>query len=366
MNDAKGCYNRIDYNFAILVLMFFGVPWIITRILFRVLQQARHRIKTGYGVSWSVYGNDDKNEPIAGIGQSNVLGPSLWCLISTIIIKKCKKGHGTTITTPTSKKILPFFGFAFVYNADLVTTANKAYKSDAEMIQKMQTLMTKWCDCIPTTGGPIASAKTRWLLVSFFWNGNDWEYETKDSLPGNIPLPDKDRNVYTVNREEPTTAFESLGIQIDPVNTSSKALDDVTLICQEYSTQMNNAKCNQTSCLNAFNTSFMLTLSYRMIATQFTEQKWNKTICPANFGDLNEECIGRSNSKHLCDKFGLVNIFHGKFPNYVKFKTYQEGFKFIDYGLIYKDLIDKVVQVTYERFGYRKGKGDHRGWYFDI
>ena len=38
MNDAKGCYDRIDHNFAILVLMFFGVPWMITRNLFRVLQ----------------------------------------------------------------------------------------------------------------------------------------------------------------------------------------------------------------------------------------------------------------------------------------------------------------------------------------
>jgi len=26
MNDAKGCYSRIDHNFSILVLMFFGIP----------------------------------------------------------------------------------------------------------------------------------------------------------------------------------------------------------------------------------------------------------------------------------------------------------------------------------------------------
>ena len=35
-------------------------------------------------------------------------------------------------------------------------------------------------------------------------------YHTKDSLPGDITLPDKDRNVYTVSREEPSKAFESL------------------------------------------------------------------------------------------------------------------------------------------------------------
>ena len=83
-------------------------------------------------------------------------------------------------------------------------------------------------------------------------------------------------------------------------------------------------------------------------------------------GDWNEECIGRSNSKQLCDRFGLVNILHGKFPNHEKFKTYQGGSMFIDYGLIHKELIDEVDLMTHEPFEYRKGKGDHRGWYFDI
>ena len=272
MNDAKGCYERIDHNFAILVLISFGVPWMIARNLLRMLQQARHCIKTGYGVSRLVYWNEDTNEPIAGIGQGNGLGPSLCCLISTIIIKNCKrKDHGTTITTPNLKRIVSLFGFAFVDDADLVTAANNAYKSGTEMIQKMQALMTKCCGCICLTGGFIAPTKTIWFLVSFFLNGNDREYETKDSLPGDIILPNKDGNLYTVNRKEPTTVFESHGLQIDLANISSKALDDVTLICQEYSIQMNNAKCNKTSCLNAFNTSFMPILSYRMIATQFIE-----------------------------------------------------------------------------------------------
>ena len=80
------------------------------------------------------------------------------------------------------------------------------------MIRKMQALMTDWCGCIRATGGFIASTKTRWFLISFFWNGNDFEYETKDSLPGSITLPDKDGQLYTVNREEPITAFESLSL----------------------------------------------------------------------------------------------------------------------------------------------------------
>ena len=96
------------------------------------------------------------------------------------------------------------------------------------------------------------------------------------------------------------------------------------------------------------------------------KKKTDTQVLPMLIEDWNEECIGRLNSKKLCDEFGLVNISHRKFPNHEKFKTYQERSTFIDYGLIHQDLIDKVDQVVYEPFGYRKGKGDHRGWYFDI
>ena len=88
MNNAKGCYDQIDHAFAVLGLMYFGVPWSVAMMIFIVLQQARHSIKTGYGLSKFVYGNED--EPIAGIGQGNGIGPALWCLISTIRIKMCK------------------------------------------------------------------------------------------------------------------------------------------------------------------------------------------------------------------------------------------------------------------------------------
>ena len=89
--------------------------------------------------------------------------------------------------------------------------------------------------------------------------------------------------------------------------------------------------------------------------------KTDKQVLSMVTGNWNGEYIGSFNSKQLCDEFGLVNIFHEKFPNQEKFKTYQEGSTFIDYGLIHKDLIDKVDQVMYELFRYQKGKGVHRG-----
>ena len=129
-----------------------------------------------------MYGNKDEKEPIAGIGQGNGMGPSLWCLISTVVIKTCKrKGHGTTIRTSISQKIVSLLYFAFVDNADLVAAAKNTCTSGVAMIQKMQALMTDWCRCIWATGGYIAPAKIIWFLISFLWTGTNWEYKTKDS-----------------------------------------------------------------------------------------------------------------------------------------------------------------------------------------
>ena len=147
-----------------------------------------------------------------------------------------RKGHGTTITTVMSRTVVSLLGFSCVDDADLVTAADNAYTSGKAMIEKMQSLMTDWCGGIRATGGLIAPTKTRWFLVSFFWDGLDWKYHTKDSLPGNITLPDKDRNMYNVSREESSEIFELLGLKIDLYGTSPAALINVTNVCQEFST----------------------------------------------------------------------------------------------------------------------------------
>ena len=51
MNDAKGCYDRIQHVIAILVLMSFGLDYTPAKLMFQTLQEAKHCIKTGYGVS---------------------------------------------------------------------------------------------------------------------------------------------------------------------------------------------------------------------------------------------------------------------------------------------------------------------------
>ena len=133
INNTKGCLDCIKHTFVVLVLMFYGVTWLVATTLFQVLQKARYKIKTEYRVSEPVHG--DKESVIAEIGQGNGLRPALWALISSIIIKMRKtKGHRMTLTTPISKQETSLLGFAFVDDADLVLGANDVHITGTIMI----------------------------------------------------------------------------------------------------------------------------------------------------------------------------------------------------------------------------------------
>ena len=113
-------------------------------------------------------------------------------------------------------------------DADLVSAASDVHTTGEEMIAKMQALITDWCGGIRASGGLIAAAKTRWFLLCSYWDGQDWQYHTKESMPGDITLPDKDGHMYTVSREEPSASFDSLGLKSNLCGTSKPALEDVT------------------------------------------------------------------------------------------------------------------------------------------
>ena len=133
MNDASGCYDRISHAIAILTLMSFGVPQMICIVLFQTLQQAKHHIKTGFGRSEAVYG--DESIPISGIGQGNGIGPTLWALIRTKLLRMVEKaGHGVHLLTSISLMTLAMVCFAFVDDTDLFLAGKTAAATGEDMV----------------------------------------------------------------------------------------------------------------------------------------------------------------------------------------------------------------------------------------
>ena len=58
MNNTRGCYDIIVHSIVVLVLMSFGVAGETAQAMFKVLQEAEHHMKTGFGRSERAYGNE--------------------------------------------------------------------------------------------------------------------------------------------------------------------------------------------------------------------------------------------------------------------------------------------------------------------
>jgi len=174
MNDAKGCYDRISHPVAILTLLRFGVPALVCAALFKTLQQAKHHIKTSFGRSEATYGDEDV--PVSGIGQGNSLGPTLWALISTVLIRMMERhGHGVDLLSSISLRAICLFCFAFDDDTDLVISGRDRFTKGEDIKEEFQTALDQWAGGLIATGGALAPAKSFCYMIDFTWTGTDWK-----------------------------------------------------------------------------------------------------------------------------------------------------------------------------------------------
>jgi hypothetical protein len=84
-----------------------GVPKKIINFLFTTLQEAVHRVRTGFGDSISFYGGKVWLVPIHGIGQGNGAGPAIWAVVSTPLLNVLRERLWMRSDLPFVKLLLP-------------------------------------------------------------------------------------------------------------------------------------------------------------------------------------------------------------------------------------------------------------------
>jgi len=120
-NDTKSCYDLIGHSQASLSMQRVGVPKNIINCLFTTLQEAIHKVRTGFGDSKAHYGGSVWLVPIHGIGQGNGAGPAIWAVVSTPLLNVLReKGYGCEVVCPLSSKFFRFVGYAFVDDTDVI------------------------------------------------------------------------------------------------------------------------------------------------------------------------------------------------------------------------------------------------------
>ena len=83
------------------------------------------------------YGDEDF--PVSGIGQGNGLGPTLWVLISTVLIRMMeRKGHGVDLLNSISLRAICLVCFAFIDDTDLVINGRNRFSKGEDIREEFQ------------------------------------------------------------------------------------------------------------------------------------------------------------------------------------------------------------------------------------
>jgi hypothetical protein len=80
--DAKSCYNLIRHTQATMAMRRMGVPKPMVNCMFTTLQEAVHKVRTGYLDSTASYGGKANTTPLHGICQGNGVGAAIWAALS--------------------------------------------------------------------------------------------------------------------------------------------------------------------------------------------------------------------------------------------------------------------------------------------
>jgi hypothetical protein len=296
MNDATGCYDRISHPIAVLTLMSYGLPQRIACTLISTLQKAVHHIKTGFGRSGPVYGNEVI--PISGIGQGNGMGPTLWALISSkLLLMMHTAGHGVRITSALTNTIISLVGFAFVDDTDLFCAGSTSTTTGAALAADFQEALDRWSGGLRATGGALAPTKSFCYLLDFHWSGSSWDYVSVEDLPGEFTLTDSAGARHPLQRYEPSHAEKTLGVFISMDGNEDAEIECLTQKCITFGAKMKASTCTKNEALYTFTASLLPALEYALPVTNLSESQWDKVLAPALVPSLHKAGVSKNISR---------------------------------------------------------------------
>jgi len=102
--DAAANYDRILPAIAVIACERLGLATKIGDLLFKSLDQLKHKVRTMYGLS-TEYGPTD-NYPLFGSGQGSGGSPTFWAAIADVLFNTMDDfGPGLVLQDPIGKQI---------------------------------------------------------------------------------------------------------------------------------------------------------------------------------------------------------------------------------------------------------------------
>ena len=282
-NDAKSCYDRITHSIASLALQRVGLPTGPILSMFKSLQNMKHYLRTGYGISSSSYGKSLlQGKPPQGSGQGNGASPCIWVMVSTPLLNMMRReGFGAHFITPLTKEKISFVGCSFVDDTDLVLSSFDSEQTLDDITPLMQSAINTWEGGLRATGGALVPEKSWVYPIKYSWNAKgDPQLTPTQELDINFTVKNSAQEIKQLQLVSPHSAKETLGVFLSPNGSHSTQIEYLKTKTTTWANKIRTHNISPHNALLSLHTTIMSTLKYPAPALSLTRHDWHQITKP--------------------------------------------------------------------------------------
>ena len=117
-------------------------------------------------------------------------------------------------------------------------------------------------------------------MIDYAYSSHTWHYRTKDQLKGDISVQVGKEVRERLERLEPHSAKETLGIFVAMDGNSTDEVNHLLTKTRQMAEYLRTANIKKTEAWYTFTAAFMKTLEYPMEAVCLTREQWEEVMSP--------------------------------------------------------------------------------------
>ena len=295
--DAKDCYGRITPMMTSLAMKRQGATQAMMDLMLDTIAKMKHYIRTSFGDSDSTYQQGDI--PFHGILQGNGAGPTIWAMISSILLDKLRhKGIGVRIQT-LNNGILLIPAFAFVDDTDLLQQLE-----DENDVESPQNAVNEWATDLQTTGGSLVGDKCFYQVITHKWEQDTWKIDPNTNDRIKISIKNEQGEPIPIKQSSTETGEVALGIAFSPRGSMADEIQYLRNKTTKWSEKISKANLTHYEAWTALRTTVFKTIEYALPATMLSKKDIQYIISPALNSGLSKAGICRKTARKLI--FGSI------------------------------------------------------------
>ena len=282
-NDAKACYDRIICNLAMLISQYFGMPENACNMQANTIKDMEFKLKTALGVSTQHY-KHSPTTPVHGSGQGSCASPTLWLLISSILMRCLENGAPGMELYPIEKtgNVIRSTIDGFVYDTSLFTNLPFNQHSLETAVNNLQSTTQLWAQLLEASGGKLELQKCFYYVLkwNFTSDGEPIPMSIAEQAAANItPITIKDsfqnKNI-PIQQKECNSHHKTLGVYKNMLGDETYQCEILAQKSYNLAQIVNSSHMSKQQARLAYTMIYIPTITYSLAACSYTLQQAGK------------------------------------------------------------------------------------------